>query len=460
MYSCCTLCAEIKENLYTVNGTILIVDDKVKLCEILAQDFQNVGYACLYATNGTDAIDAFVANEIHVVILDLKLGVEDGLEVLRSIMDIKGGVPVIMVTGYATIESAVEAIKIGAFDYIQKPINFTKLQRVVENALSISRLTQENTDLKSRLIDTSDPIITRDRGMMAIMNKLTRLAQTDYPILLCGESGTGKELFADFVHMQSRRSSSKLFKLNCASLPDSLLDNELFGHNRGAYTGADSDFIGIFERADKSSLFLDEIGDMPLEIQAKILRTLQNHEIRRLGGKEIRKVDVRFIAATNKDITALVAAGKFREDLFYRLNAAMIQIPRLRERRGDIPLLIHHFLAEHAGGNRQASKTIDPSVMETLADHGWSGNIRELKNVVNYAATISSRAVITLADLPPYLLAEPAQKVKVNIRENIERNLILDALRKTNYNKKKSAEMLNMSRRTLYNKMEKYGIDA
>jgi two-component system, NtrC family, response regulator AtoC len=442
------------------DGTILIVDDKVKLCKILAQDFENVGYTCLYASSAVEAVNSFLSNEIHVVILDLKLGDEDGRDVLRSLMDINSGVPVIMVTGYATIESAVEAIKIGAFDYIQKPVNFTKLQRVVENALSNLRLKEENSNLRSRLLDSSSPIISRDKGMLAILNKLTRLAKTDYPILLFGESGTGKELFADFIHMQSRRAASRLFKLNCASLPDSLLDNELFGHDRGAYTGADSDFIGIFERADRSSLFLDEIGDMPLEIQAKILRTLQNHEIRRLGGKETYRVDVRFIAATNKDIRSLVKQGKFREDLFYRLNAAMMQIPPLRDRRGDLPLLLHHFLAEHAGGDMRESKKIDPSVMEILTSHLWPGNIRELKNVINFAATIANGPSITLGDLPPYLLNEIDQDEATNVRENIERNLILEALRKTNFNKKKSAEILHFSRRTLYNKLEKYGIGS
>jgi len=442
------------------DGTILIVDDKVKLCKILAHDFQNVGYACLYATNAADAINAFLANEVQVVLLDLKLGDEDGIDVLRSLMEVNRNVPVIMVTGYATIESAVEAIKIGAFDYIQKPVNFTKLQRVVENALANYRLKEENSNLRTRLLDSSNPIISRDRGMVAILNKLTRLAKTDYPILLYGESGTGKELFADFIHMQSTRAASKLFKLNCASLPDSLLDNELFGHDRGAYTGADSNFIGVFERADKSSLFLDEIGDMPMEIQSKILRTLQNHEVRRLGGKETYRVDVRFIAATNKDIRSLVKQGRFREDLFYRLNAAMMQVPALRDRRGDIPLLLHHFLAEHAGGNVLEAKRIDPSVMEMLTSYPWPGNIRELKNVINFAATIATSPVITLGDLPPYLLTEPNENEKVNVRENIERTLIMETLRKTNFNKKRSAEILHFSRRTLYNKLEKYGIGS
>jgi DNA-binding NtrC family response regulator len=440
--------------------TVLIVDDKVKLCRILAQDFENVGYSSLYATSGTDALNAFLTNEIHAVVLDLKLGDEDGLDVLRSLMESNPAIPVVIVTGYATIESAVEAIKIGAFDYIQKPVNFIKLQRVVENALSLSRLRAENRSLKSRLLDSSTPIITRDRGMREILNKLTRLAHTDYPILLCGESGTGKELFADFIHMQSRRSAYRLFKLNCASLPDSLLDNELFGHDRGAYTGADAEFPGIFERADKSSLFLDEIGDMPLEIQAKILRTLQNHEVRRLGGKEVRRVDVRFIAATNKDIRALVKEGKFREDLFYRLNAALMEIPPLRERRADIPLLVHHFLAEDATGDGDGQKMLDASAMEMLVRGEWPGNIRELKNAVNYAATIAPGSVIGIRDLPPYLYADQGEQRPASPLRNIERNLILEALKKTNFNKKKSAELLNVSRRTLYNKIEKYGIET
>jgi transcriptional regulator with PAS, ATPase and Fis domain len=260
--------------------------------------------------------------------------------------------------------------------------------------------------------------------------------------------------------MQSRRSAYRLFKLNCASLPDSLLDNELFGYERGAYTGADSDFPGIFERADAGSLFLDEIGDMPLEIQAKILRTLQNHEVRRLGGKEVRKVNVRFIAATNKDIHSLVKEGKFREDLFYRLNAAVMHIPPLSERRGDIPLLVHHFLAENLAGGAEGSKMLDASAMEMLVRYEWPGNIRELRNAVNYAATIATGDVIGIRDLPPYLHADRAPEGSANPLRNIERNLILEALRKTNYSKKKSAEMLNVSRRTLYNKIEKYGINT
>ena len=441
-----------------MKDTILIIDDKVKLCKILAQDFENLGYESRYATNITDAINLFLKNEINTVILDLKLGTENGLDVLKKLLNFNSNVPVIMVTGYATIENAVESIKIGAFDYIQKPVNFTKLQKIVENAINISRLKAENTNLKTRLFDSYVPIITKNGQMLELLNRLTKLATTDYPIFLCGESGTGKELVADFIHINSPRSSLKMYKINCASLPPSLLDNELFGHDKGAYTGADSTFKGIFERANKSSLFLDEIGDMSLEIQSKILRTLQNHEIRRLGGKETLEVDVRFIAATNKDIQRLMEERKFREDLFYRLNAAMLNIPPLRDRKEDIPLLMNHFLDEFSQNNSDRIKALDDSVMEFLIEHTWPGNIRELKNVINYAATISNNYLICVADLPPYLANREIIVEKTNIREGVEKNQILEMLQKTKYNKKKAAELLNISRRTLYNKMEKYAI--
>lgn len=441
-----------------MDDTILIIDDKVKLCKILAQDFENLGYKSRYATNSKDAISFFLKNEISVVILDLKLGTENGLDVLKKLLNFNSNVPVIMVTGYATIENAVESIKIGAFDYIQKPVNFTKLQRIVENAICLARLKAENANLKNRLFDSYVPIITKNGQMLELLNRLAKLATTDYPIFLCGESGTGKELVADFIHMHSPRSSLKMYKINCASLPQSLLDNELFGHDKGAYTGADSTFKGIFERANKSSLFLDEIVDMPLEIQSKILRTLQNHEIRRLGGKETLEVDVRFIAATNKDIQRLVEKGKFREDLYYRLNAALLNIPPLRDRKEDIPLLTNHFLAEFSRNNSDRIKAVDSSVMEFLMEYNWPGNIRELKNIINYAATISNGYLIGVEDMPPYLANNQVIAVKTSNKEELDKNQILKFLHKTKYNKKKAAELLNISRRTLYNKMEKYGI--
>jgi transcriptional regulator with PAS, ATPase and Fis domain len=240
--------------------------------------------------------------------------------------------------------------------------------------------------------------------------------------------------------------------------PETLLDNELFGHEKGAYTGADSQFKGVFERADKSSLFLDEIGDMPLTIQAKILRTLQNHEIRRLGGNHTIMVNVRFIAATNKDLEELIKENRFRNDLFYRLNTAMLYLPPLRERKEDIPLLVEYFLSEYSNTNSTGVEKISDVVLEKFLDYHWPGNVRELKNAVNYAAAISSKDYISIEDLPPNFTPVERNKLSDNVREEMEKNLIIKMLQKANYNKKKAAELLNISRKTLYNKLEKYGI--
>ena len=276
-----------------------------------------------------------------------------------------------------------------------------------------------------------------------------------------GESGTGKELIAEYIHMHSKRKESELLKVNCASFSESLLDDELFGHYKGAFTGADSDFMGIFERADKATLFLDEIGDMSLSIQSKILRTLQNREVRRLGGKKNILVDVRFIAATNKNIHEVVRTGQFREDLYFRLNTFMINIPPLRERKDDIMLLTMTFLKESAIQTGMEEKRLDPSVEDFFMNYTWPGNVRELKNAINYAHTISSNTSIHMTDLPNYLLKSSSQiPVSRKRREDEEKLRIIEVLAGCKHNKTKAAAILNISRRTLYNKMEKYGIDG
>jgi two-component system, NtrC family, response regulator AtoC len=285
-----------------------------------------------------------------------------------------------------------------------------------------------------------------------------KLADTDLPILIVGESGTGKELVADFIHQNSSRKVYNLEKINCASLPETLLDNELFGHEKGAYTGADAVFKGVFERAHNSSLFLDEIGDMPLAIQSKILRALQNNEIRRLGGKDTLEIDVRFIAATNKDLQSLIHENYFREDLFYRLNAAMVSIPPLRKRKEDILLLVNHFLEEIYRENKQSRASFSEEVESLFNEYSWPGNIRELKNVVKYAATVTNGTIIYLKDLPPYLFNNSSEYGALNIKDNVEKELIIKILKETNFNKKRTAEILNICRKTLYNKMEKFGI--
>lgn len=441
--------------------TLLIIDDNVKLCKTLAQTFEHLGYLALYATNGEEAIEHISRQPIHVALLDIMLGEEDGLDVLPRLRRASKELPVIMMTGYASIETAVQSIKFGAFDYVKKPLDFEHLVKVVENAIQMSNLSEENEHLKIQLLDYVSPrIITRSPRMLEVCEKARKLAVTDLPVLILGENGTGKEVIADFLHIHSPRNARKMLKVNCAAFPETLLDNELFGHEKGAYTGANALFKGVFERADGSSLFLDEIGDMPLTIQAKILRTLQNHEIRRLGGNSTITIDVRFIAATNKEVTRLIDDERFRQDLYYRLNTAVLRLLPLRERKEDIPLLVEHFLKEYARANAAPIKQISAVAQERLFQYQWPGNVRELKNVINYAAAISGNTEIDIEDLPPEFPHAPAQNASgsENIREEMERNLIVKMLQKTEYNKKKTAEMLNMSRKTLYSRLKKYDI--
>jgi DNA-binding NtrC family response regulator len=437
---------------------ILIVDDKIKLCKILAKDLQYFGYETLYATTGEQAIDFVVKNEIGVVVLDLKLGNENGLDVLTQMISIKADLPVMMVTGYGTIESAVEAIKIGAFDYIQKPVNLTKLQKTIENALAISQLRKENQNLKDKFVNPSKLIISHNANMKRMLAMVSKLANTDFPIVIQGESGTGKELLADFVHQGSKKSQNNIIKVNSAAFPETLLDNELFGHDKDAYTGANSTFKGVFERAHGGTLFLDEIGDMPMSLQAKILRTLQNKEVRRLGSKTSISIDVRFIAATNRNLQELVREKKFREDLYYRLNTGLITLPPLRERTDDILLLSTHFLENYNEKTNNRQKALSEQVQDFFSNYKWPGNIRELSNVINYAATISQKPIIEIEDLPPFIFATNGKNETISSRDKFEKEMILDALKKTNFNKSKTAEILKFSRQTLYNRIEKYGI--
>jgi len=438
-----------------MNETILIIDDKIKWCKSLAQNFTQRGYQAQYAVNGREAFQCLSQQHTHVILLDIMLGEEDGLNVLKDLLLSYPDLPVIMITGFGSIDTAVQAMKLGAFDYITKPVDFEKLLKVVEHALTMSHVHQ-----KEQPANRSDfpALVTQNDAMLRLCGRAKKFAATDLPILLTGENGTGKEIIADFIHAHSARNTYQMLKINCAAFPENLLDNELFGHEKGAYTGADSVFQGVFERAHGSSLFLDEIGDMPLTIQAKILRTLQSREIRRIGGSRNIHVDVRFIAATNKDLPALIGKQIFRQDLYYRLNATILHLPALRERKDDIPLLARHFLAEFAKAHATSATHLSSDVLARLDRHHWPGNVRELKNTVNYAATIVVADAIAISDLPPHFTRLTPTTGTSNIREDMERDLILSTLEKVNYNKKKAAELLNMSRKTLYNKMDKYSI--
>ncbi|MCP4400437.1 MAG: sigma-54-dependent Fis family transcriptional regulator [bacterium] len=441
-----------------MNTSILIVDDNVKWCKSLAQNFEPRGYHVFSATNGQEARGIMSTHPIHVVLLDIMLGEENGLELLDEFLLLHKNLPVIMITGFGSIGTAVQSLKLGAFDYVTKPLDFETLLGSVEKAIRLSQRSEQNHHRNDRPGEPFPSLITQNENMLELCERVRKFARTDFPILIFGENGTGKEVIADFIHANSARSSYKMLKINCASFPETLLDNELFGHEKGAYTGADAVFKGVFERAGQSSLFLDEIGDMPLTIQAKILRTLQNQEIRRLGGPQTITVDVRFLAATNKDLRKLIREKAFREDLFYRLEVTTIQVPPLRERRDDIPLLAEYFLSEYRKKNSTRAQDISDAVVTTFSQYEWPGNVRELRNTLRYAATITTGETILVDDLPPRFRQIYPQKRVTNIREDMERNLIVKTLQKTGYNKKKTAELLNMSRTTLYNKLGKYGI--
>ncbi len=443
-----------------MKGNILIVDDEVKLYKSLARNFKYLGYQTLYAKNGQETVASISRQPVDIVLLDIMLGQENGLDVLKEVLALPKHIAVIMVTGYGSIDGAVKAIKLGAFDYITKPLDFDKLAKIVDTAIKVSALSEENRSLKNRLLELSPQLITENRKMLELRDKAQKLAATDLPVLIIGENGTGKEIIADMIHLHSSRTIRKLHKINCAAFPETLLDNELFGHEKGAYTGADTIFQGIFERADKGSLFLDEIGDMPLTIQAKILRTLQNHEIRRIGGERTITVNVRFIAATNKNLQELIDEKLFRKDLFYRLNTVKLRMPPLRERKDDIPLLIEHFLSENSQGPAMPAKTVSQRVVDIFLDYDWPGNVRELKNTINYAAAISSNDTIHSDDLPSDFLQIAPRNPPGSIIEEVEKDVIIKTLQKMRYNKKKTAELLNMSRNTLYSKLEKYGIPS
>lgn len=438
--------------------SIIIIDDNLKLCKSLSRNFEHLGYSVGFMCNGVDAMIDIQREIPEVVLLDVALGDESGIDLLKKIKLFKPYIPVIMITGFGTIEIAVEAIKNGAFDFIQKPLEFNKLLIIIENAIKMKELNTENKNLKNKITALSSKIVTSNKQILEILQKAKKLAVTDFPILIQGESGTGKEGMAEYIHNNSTRNGRSLIKINCSAFPENLLDNELFGHEKGAYTGAYVRFKGVFEKADKGTLLLDEIGDMSLQTQAKILRTLQNGEIRPIGSENTIIIDVRFIASTNKDLKEMIRKNQFREDLYYRLSTATLSLPPLRDRKEDIPVLVNTFLVEFNKNRATGVLEYGEGFIQTLMNNDWKGNIRELKNVVNYAAAICMSNKIGIEDLPPSFLSNPEVHDSFDLFRDSERSLIVKTLQKTRNNKKKTSELLKISRKTLYNKMEKYGI--
>lgn len=458
---------------------LLIVDDNLKVAKSLESILGIDGYICDCATTSDEAMTLIKENKPDVVLLDIMLGSENGIDCLKKIKKDFINLPVIMITGYGTIENAVLSMKLGAFDFIQKPFNFEHLKQIINNAIKLIELKKENDSLHDLIANVGPKPIYISSSMKDLYTRAYNIALTDLPVFITGETGTGKELLADYIHINSVRRNKPFNKINCAAFPESLLDNELFGHEKGSFTGASNQFKGIFERSDEGSLLLDEIGDMPLAIQAKILRVLQNSEIRRIGGSEIIKLNVRFIAATNKDLENLIKEGMFREDLYYRLNAITLKIPPLRERIDDIPLLAEHFIKEFSASSYLNKKTFSQEAFQAIVSYDWPGNIRELKNVVMYACAISKENIIKLSDLPDTIVRNTTNSIKAQISGNnftlpkyhqfdskygldprsaAEAEIIKSVLIQCNYNKKKCAEILRISRNTLYRKLSQYGI--
>ncbi|HMA54486.1 MAG TPA: sigma-54 dependent transcriptional regulator, partial [Acidobacteriota bacterium] len=387
--------------------TILIIDDEKSLLDLLGVVFKKEGYGVRTALTGALGFEALGKEEIDLVVTDIKMPGADGMDVLRYVRENKPEVPVILLTAYGSIGQAVEALKAGALDYVVKPFDVEELKIIVSRGLAAKRLTQENILLKRDFKDRYgfDQMIGKSRAMQDIYVLIEKVGSTDSTILITGESGTGKEMAARAIHLQGERRDRPFVSINCAALPENLLESELFGHVRGSFTGAVADKKGMFELAQKGTLFLDEVGEMSPWTQVKLLRALQERKVRRVGGADEIAVDVRIIAATNQDLKKRILEGKFREELFYRLNVISIDMPPLRRRIEDIPILVSHFLQKYCDKMGKKLKRFTPEVIGVLERYAWPGNIRELENVIERIVAIEDRETVTVGCLPEEIIA-------------------------------------------------------
>jgi DNA-binding NtrC family response regulator len=443
---------------------LLVVDDEKNIREGLGRALELDGHRVLLAASGQEALAAFNREEIDLVISDLKMAGLSGEELLKQIVSQYPTVPVIILTGHGTVESAVRAMHDGAYDFLTKPPNLEHLSILVKKALSKRELHLHHRELEEELARrTQFPlIIGKSAEMKKIFDVIAQVAPTRASVLITGESGVGKEMIADAIHMNSPRRDKAYIKVHCAALSESLLESELFGHEKGSFTGAIARRRGRFELAHLGTIFLDEIGDINQNVQIKILRVLQEKKFERVGGEETIEVDARIIAATNRELKAAIEEGRFREDLFYRLNVVNIHIPPLRDRPEDIPLLVAAFLKQFSEENGKQIEGIDPRARAVLGRHPWPGNIRELRNCLESAVVMCKGSVITLEDLPPYINAENDDnflKLKAGVTwEEAEKQLITFTLHSLGGNKSRTAEVLGIGRKTLHRKLNEFGI--
>ena len=446
---------------------ILIVDDDAAQRKMLLTVLGEEQYEVYEAGDGGAAVAAVEERFFDLILMDIRMPKMKGTEALAHIKQISPGIPIILMTAYASVDTAIQALKSGAFDYLIKPLDIDELRILVQRALQHTQLAKENVYLKERLGDRFklDHIIGQSPVMNRLFEAIAQVAPTEATILITGESGTGKELIANTIHMNSPRADRPMIKVNCAALPETLLESELFGHEKGAFTGAVKNQRGRFHLAHRSSIFLDEIGEMAPATQAKILRVLQEREFEPVGSGETIAIDTRIIAATNKDLKKEIQADRFREDLYYRLNVINIEIPPLRDRREDVLLLADFFLKRYVEKNRKLIKGLTPRVTDALMRYQWPGNVRELENLIERAVVLSRGDRIDLADLPESIVPQAYgenQSADVTPRprslKEAEREMIIHTLEETSGNRTHAAEILGISRRTLQLKLKVYGI--
>ncbi|GAQ95364.1 two-component system, NtrC family, response regulator HydG [Thermodesulfovibrio aggregans] len=436
---------------------ILYIDDEISALKAISAILKKEGYTVLTATSAEEGIEILKNSSVDCLLLDYRLPKMDGIDLLKWLRQSEISIPTIMLTAYGTIEKAVEAMKLGAHHYLVKPVDTQLLLNVLKEAIEKSKGNQKIEDIKSPFPE----IIGKSKAMQEVFYIMQMVAESNANVLITGESGTGKELVARAIHNNSLRKSKPFVIVDCTTIPENLLESELFGHEKGAFTGASERKTGLIEIANEGTVFLDEIGELPMFLQKKLLRFLQEKEIQRIGSTQRIKVDVRVISATNRDLEKAVQEGSFREDLYWRLNVVRINLPPLRERKEDIPLLVNHFLNKFSKENNKPIPQLEPEVMELLLSYDWPGNIRELANVMERAVVLSPSGLISIKHLPRRIQEKTGWVAKnessLNLLE-LEKSLIIKALNTTGWNQTKAAEILGISRKQLRTKMKHHGL--
>lgn len=453
-----------------MSNSILVVDDDEAHRGMLRTMLRSWGYKVEEASDGDEAVALVREKAFAVVLTDVRMARLSGINALKGILEYNPALPVVLMTAYSSVETAVEALRLGAYDYLVKPLDFDNLKSVLNQGIDHSRLSVENRELRRQLSNTASMpgMIGRSSAIAHMQEIIDTVAPTEATVLISGESGTGKELVARALHAHSSRDDKIFVTVNCAALAENLLESELFGHEKGSFTGADRRREGRFAQAHGGTLFLDEVGEMPLSVQAKLLRALQQGEVQRVGSDTPLTVDVRVLAATNRDLRQEVAQKRFREDLFFRLNVISVEVPPLREREEDIPLLAAHFLEGFASRNRKAVRGFSPQALDTMLRYSWPGNVRELENAVERAVILCHGDLITGRELPSMLTsaiqddvrpAEPDASLAGLPLDTVERRAIEETLRQAGDNKSEAARRLGITRATLHNKLRKYGLE-